>query len=136
MDYQVLSGRFFLLKRKLIAVQLLSYFIHADAGMAFIINAFTIFDEQYLRRLMIYRKILGNFTRNVAVLNQIEIIKISILWRGASFKAVLCYATDTATGTVFENNLWFNFRPLFYFFQLSFIGKCYPVHAVKVQLNG
>lgn len=80
--------------------------VHADTGMAFVIHAFAIFDQEYLWGFMVNSKRFSHLRRKLAMTDQVEKIEIHI-WRGrGSFQPALGHATDGAAGAVFKDHLW------------------------------
>jgi hypothetical protein len=85
---------------------LLGYFFGGNGGMALIVNAFAISDDQYLRRFVVYAELFGYLCRQRPVVEQVEKIKINGFRRGGTLEPAEYGRADTAAGTVFENNLW------------------------------
>ena len=86
-------------------LQLLNNFIHLDTVMAFVINAFHVFNEKYLWGLVMNGKIDCNFIGDRPELYQVQVIKIALLRLISLFQTVFSHTTDGTTGTVFKNYL-------------------------------
>lgn len=77
-----------------------------DAEVAFIENTLSILDYQYLGRLVVDAKHLGNLVRDLSIGNQVQEIEIYVGWLIRFLEALQRYRTDGAASAVLENYLW------------------------------
>ena len=96
--------------------------------MAFVINTFAVADDEHLGRFMMYMIQLCDAVGKIAVLDKIEIMKLSIGRHSCSFKPAFGHTADRATSAVFKDNLWYFSRTLVDEIQLFFAGKNIPIH--------
>ena len=61
---------------------LLKYVIQADTQVAFIIDTFSIADDQYLRRFMAHLEGFSYFIGDRTVVQQVQILELNVLARG------------------------------------------------------
>ncbi len=80
---------------------------HLNAHVAFIKNAFALFDEQYLRAFVPHIKMLGDMVGELPVGNEVEQVPVELVVQSGTFEPVQHHATDAATGTVLKNELRF-----------------------------
>ena len=85
---------------------LLKDIVHMDAEVAFIENTLSILDYQYLGRLVVDAKHLGNLVRDLSIGNQVQEIEIYVGWLIRFLEALQRYRTDGAASAVLENYLW------------------------------
>lgn len=78
---------------------------HRDPGMAFVINAFPIGNEQDLGRLVRNGECFRDFVRNGTVVDEVEVVEVDRFGRAASFQSVFHHGACGAAGTVLEDNL-------------------------------
>jgi len=83
---------------------LLRYILHADAIVAFIVSAFTILDDEYLRALMVYMKVGSYLVREAAVFDEVEVVERRAVGCLFAVQPALGHAADRAAGTVLEDN--------------------------------
>ena len=70
----------------------------------------------------------GNLCGNRALGQQVEVVKVSTFQILRIFKPVPGRIADTATGTVFKNNLWALMGQTDYIVQLPGGKKIVPIH--------
>jgi len=96
--------------------------------MTFFIYAFAIFDQEYLRGFMRYRKGLSYFIGQLPVPYQVEEVKINVVGLGTSFQTGFRHAAGCTSGAVLKDQLCFLTGQFFYAVQLLFIREDYPIH--------
>jgi hypothetical protein len=84
---------------------LFQYFLCADAHVAFIENAFAVFDEQYLRAFVPHLENFGYLVGKGAMGNEIQKVTIDGLVQGMTLQPVQYHATDAASGAVLKDQL-------------------------------
>ena len=107
--------------------------------MAFIINTFSVTDDQYLGGFMFYEESFDDFVRDGAIPDQVEVVKVNGFGKCDSFQPAFHQGTGTAAGAVFEYHLGAPGRFLEDLVQLCFGLKVYPAHNinfVKIRVSG
>jgi len=84
-----------------------------DAHVAFIENAFSVFDEQYLRAFVPHLENFGYLVGEGTMGNEIEEITIDGLVQGMTLQPMEYHAADAASGAMLENQLRFACRLFF-----------------------
>jgi len=115
------------------STHLLRYILHADAIVAFIVSAFTILDDEYLRALVVYMKVGRDLVRQASVFDEIKIVESSAFGCLFAVQPALGHAADGAAGAVLEDNHRLLFALLCYLRQLLFFGKRYPIHDANLR---
>ncbi len=104
------------------------YLLHSNRAMAFIIHAFSIFNDQNLRTFVRYAEFRRNLVADVSIRNKVKEIKIGITRYNTSFQSAFRHGTDAAAGTMLKNNLCPGFRLFNYFLYLTITFKLDPIH--------
>ena len=86
------------------STHLLRYILHADAIVAFIVSAFTILDDEYLRALVVYMKVGRDLVRQASVFNEVKVIECCAFGCLLTVQPALGHAADGAAGTVLEDD--------------------------------
>ena len=76
-----------------------------NAVMAFVVNAFPVFDQQNLGRFVVNREIVGHLVRYGSEAQQVEQVEIGGCGHFGPLKPVKRHAADRTAGTVFEDYL-------------------------------
>ncbi|GAC1441557.1 MAG: hypothetical protein NVSMB63_09230 [Sediminibacterium sp.] len=79
---------------------------------------------------MIDIKIRGDPVGDIAMSDQVEVVKVDGLGDVCSFQTAQYHRAGTAAGTVFKNNLGLFDRPGFDMIQLIFRNEWNPVHLI------
>jgi hypothetical protein len=80
--------------------------------MAFIIDTFTITDDQYLGRFVRHPKAVGDLIGDETIAQQVEEIKVDIPGLGISFQATFYQGAGGTAGTMLKDHLGTLRRPL------------------------
>jgi hypothetical protein len=102
---------------------------HGDAHMAFVIDAFTVADQEDLGGFMVDLEEIGDLVGNRAVADQVEIVEIDRFGLFTSFQPAFDYGAGGATGTVFKDQLGTVGRFGFDIFELRLGLQGYPIHG-------
>jgi len=86
------------------STHLLRNIFHADAIVAFIVGAFTILNDEYLRAFVVYMKVGGYLVREATVFDEVEVVKGCALGRLFAVQPAFGHAADGAAGAVLEDN--------------------------------
>lgn len=78
---------------------------HVNGAVTFMINAFPVFDQQYLRRFVPYAITFCDRIGQIAVGDQVQVIKVNHIRQPAFVQPAFYNAADGATGAVFKNQL-------------------------------
>lgn len=73
--------------------------------MAFIVDTFSILDEEHLGRLMLYAEGVGHFIGDWPVADQVQEIEVDGDRLSGSFQPVFYQGAGGATGAMFKNEL-------------------------------
>lgn len=106
---------------------------HIDAIMAFLKHAFSVFNDENLRRLVMNMKIFCYFIGYGAIFQQIQVIEGNILRGIPAIQPHLSHRADRAPGAVLENDN--RMLPAFFFYlvQLLLVRQLNPIHTAKVR---
>ena len=80
--------------------------VHGDAYMAFVIDAFSVEDQQDLGRFVLDAEISCDLIGYRPVVYQVEAVKIYRIRGPGSFQPAFDHSAGGAAGTVLKNNLW------------------------------
>ena len=81
------------------------YVIHGDPHVAFVIDAFSVADEQYLGGFVLYEERFDDLVGDGPVADEVKVVEINGFRLTRSFQAAFYEGAGGATGTVFEDEL-------------------------------